>query len=123
MSLPKKKRKIKRDKQGLAKTLTYLLTTRGGRPTTVKQAARDLRITAQAASYRFTALKKQGKTKRVARGVFAPNGGTTPQLPLPLTDPNKDLLDHLLQEREQLDAKIEKVREVIKMQNDRTVKP
>ncbi len=108
------KKPIKRDKQALEKTKHYLISTRGRKPTSVRQAARDLGISKQAAGSRFNALQKQGVAKRVARGMYSSNGPTS-QLQLPMTDPNQDLLESLLKEREALDAKIEKVREVIEL--------
>ncbi len=113
------KKRIKRDKQALEKTLRYLITSRGGKPTTVRQAARELGVSTQAAGSRFSALQQQGKAKRVARGVYSPNGPTH-QLQLPMSDPNADLLEALLKERETLDAKIERVREVIELHKART---
>lgn len=118
MNKMKPKKRIRRDKAALEKTLRYLITSRGGKPTSVRQAARELGISSAAAGSRFTALQKQGKAKRVARGVFSPNGPTK-QLQLPMTDPNVDLLESLLKEREALDTKIAQVRDVIELHKAR----
>ncbi len=108
-------KKQKRDMQATAKTLAFFVS-RDGKPTSIKQAARHLKVPASRLHTRLTTLAKEGKLVRLDRGVYMDAAASAPQQSMtfgPQPDPNEELLQSLLKEREHLDAKIEKVREVI----------
>lgn len=115
------KKPIKRDRKGLDKTLRYLIHDRRTLPTTVKKVAADMGISNGAASARLVALAGSGKIKRIVKGLYRSDvkaGFAGAQLAMTLaqnSDPNVELLDHLLKEREQIDIKIAAVRDVISM--------
>ena len=114
------KKPITRDRKGLDKTLRYLIHDRRTLPTTVKKVAADLGISKGAASARLSTLTDSGKVKRVVKGLYrsATDKGWNSQTSMALStqsDPNAELLDHLLKEREQIDIKIAAVRDVISM--------
>ena len=110
--------KKKRDMQASAKTLAYFLTTRGGRPTAVSQAARALKISSKRVAHMASRFAQEGRLVRIHRGVYSKPANHL-AVQAPAVDPNQQLLDSLLKEREHLDAQIEKVRAVIELQNQR----
>ncbi len=101
--------KKKRDMQAMQKTLAYFLE-RDGKPTSIKQAAKALKVPTSRLHTRVTELTKQGVLTRIDRGVYV-SGPPTEKL----VDTNEQLLTSLLKEREHLDAQIEKVRDVIEL--------
>jgi hypothetical protein len=109
--------KKKRDMQASARTLSYFLTTRHGKPTTVQQAAKALRIPADRVSTMASNFHRDGKIMRLSRGVYA--SLPTPAQAAAAQDGDQELLDMLLKEREHLDAQIEKVRAVIELKQQR----
>lgn len=113
-----KQKKRKRDMQAASRTLSYFLTTRHGKPTTVQQAAKALRMPASRVTNLASKFHNEGKVMRLSRGVYA----SLPSGTAPAADTNQQLLDSLLKEREHLDAQIEQVRGVIDLQRKRSGK-
>lgn len=113
--MPKKK---KRDMQASAKTLAYFLQTRSGKPTTVKQASRALRVPPDQLYTRLSTFTKSGQLVKLDRGLYG-----APSLPI-VTPPSKqfnlnDLLTELKQERAALDDHIARVEHVIALKAKR----
>lgn len=117
MKVPRKK---KRDMQASARTLSYFLTTRHGKPTTVQQAAKALKIPADRVSGMAGGFTTEGKLVRLSRGVYAslPSAAQA----VVMKDGDQELLTALLQERDEIDAKIEKVRAVMEMKGLRAAR-
>lgn len=114
-------KKKKRDMKASARTLSYFLTTRGGKPTTVQQAAKALKIPGDRVSTMAGSFIKKGQLVRIHRGLYS-GPLLAEALPPPKPDGDLELLDLLLKERETLDAQIEKVRSVIEMKKARSAK-
>ncbi len=108
----------KRDMQATAKTLAFFVS-RDGKPTSIKQAARHLKVPPSRIHNVVANLAKNKELIRVDRGVYVEAKVGVQQLSLPLPDANQQLLESLLKEREHLDAKIEKVREVIALHQEK----
>jgi len=109
------RKKGKRDTQATEKTKAYFLS-RDGKPTSIAQAAKDLKVPPTRLHTRVANLTSEKFLTRVDRGVYV----ATTALPQPVKiDTDNELLSALLKEREHLDAQIEKVREVIELKKKR----
>lgn len=110
------KKQKKRDMQASTKTLAYFLTTRGGKPTTIKQASRALKVSPDRLHNRLMNLTNSGKLQRIDRGLY--------QAAAPAVQDTKPLnldqfLEELLKEKKALDDHIERVKHVIELKRDR----
>lgn len=101
-------KKQKRDMQAMEKTKQYFLS-RDGRPTSVKKAAKDLKVPPSRLQSRLSVLVKENVLVRTAHGVYMSR--IADETPSELT--LEDLLIHLKKDREELDAKIVRLQEAI----------
>lgn len=105
----------KRDSKATEKTLAYFVS-RDGKPTSIKQASKALKVPTSRLHTRVSDLTKNGKLVRIDRGVYAAG---LPKAEVKLVDSNQELLNSLLKEREHLDAHIERVRGVMVLHETR----
>jgi hypothetical protein len=109
-----KKKAKKRDMQAGAKVLSYFLTTREGKPTTIKQASKALKVPAQRLQNHLNKFTKESRLQRLDRGLYqAAPKKEVKKLSLP------EFLAELKKERATLDQHIERVEHVIELKKQR----
>lgn len=109
-----REQKKRRDMQASAKTLAYFLTTRGGKPTTVRQASKALRVPASRLHNQLGRLVKEGGLQRIDRGLY--QAAKPPQ--------NEGLninafREELVKERDTLNEHIERIDHLISLRKAR----